>query len=567
LHPQDKVERSIIKIIGWTLGIIIFLIVAGVLGHSQYYAWQERRLVAQANALINEGDLKRASLDARRILQINPDSPAGCRIMARVSEVAGLRTAVDWRRRVVELEPNNMTDMLALARAAVRFNDSANRDYALSRLNDAARATPEFHSIAADMALAKREGREAERHLREALRLEPENTEHQLRLAALQLGSTNPQTAAAAKATLQQLRAAPQTRLLATRRLIEYAMQRGDYDEAVQLGREIDQLPERNFGDRLLLISALHRSADPAATPLLEELKTEAAQHPEQVAELVTWFNVHQMPAAAISWATRLPEEARAFRSVPLALADSYVALGDWQGLERIVKEGNWGTMDYLRVALAARARRELGLRAESDALWREAVKKVSVDLKQALTLAEIVTKWGWRSEAVELLWVVAKDPAQGDGALQALYRHFAENGDTRELYRVLLHREQLRPNDRDVQNNLAQISMLLNMNVERGHRLARDLYEKEPQNPIYVSTYAFALYHSGEPKKAADLMAKLGDDQLQQPELAAYYGIFLAAAGEHQRAAEFLDLGEKAGLLPEERALLERARRTIAQR
>ena len=85
-QPQNKIERSIIKIIAWTLGVIIFLIVGGVLGYKQFHKWQERRLAAQANALVTEGDLKRASLDARRILQINPDIVPGHRIMALISE-------------------------------------------------------------------------------------------------------------------------------------------------------------------------------------------------------------------------------------------------------------------------------------------------------------------------------------------------------------------------------------------------------------------------------------------------------------------------------------------------
>ena len=42
--------------------------------------------------------------------------------------------------------------------------------------------------------------------------------------------------------------------------------------------------------------------------------------------------------------------------------------------------------------------------------------------------------------------------------------------------------------------------------------------------------------------------------------------GVILATAGD-ARAAEFLDLGEKALLLPEEKALVEKARRSLAQR
>ena len=60
--------------------------------------------------------------------------------------------------------------------------------------------------------------------------------------------------------------------------------------------------------------------------------------------------------------------------------------------------------------------------------------------------LAETVEKWGWRNEAIELLWLVAKDPVKGDEALTRLYRYFAKNADTENLYRVLLRRMELHP-------------------------------------------------------------------------------------------------------------------------
>ncbi len=555
------------KIIGWTLGIIILLIAMGVLGHRSFRNWQERRLGAQANALVTEGDLKRASLDARRILQINPESAEGCRIMARISERGGSRTAIEWRRRVVELQPGNAEDLIALARAAIKFDDQGSRDFALSRLPKAAKTTPEYQALAADMALARKDPHAAEKHLQEAVRLEPQNKEHQLRLAALQLGSPDAETAAAAKRTLTELQQEPLHRLEASRRLIQDALRGKDFEEAVTVGRQLDALPERVFDDRLLLLSALNGVVHPEVTPLLKELKAAAAETPERVADLIYWLNANQRPAAAISWAAQLPPERLTQRGVPVALADSYVAARDWQGMQRIVKEGSWGSLDFLRSALAARAARELGDRAGSGVLWSEAVKKVSANPRQALTLAEVVNRWGWRTEAVDLLWIAAKDPADGDAALQVLYNYFATDGDSQDLYRVLLHRQQFRPDDLDVQNNLAQLSLLLNLNVDRGQKLARDLFEKDSANPAYVSTYAFALHAAGDTRKAVKTMEALGAERLRHPELAAYFGIFLVAAGEGARAREFLDLGETATLLPEERALVEKARRTVAQR
>jgi predicted Zn-dependent protease len=131
----------------------------------------------------------------------------------------------------------------------------------------------------------------------------------------------------------------------------------------------------------------------------------------------------------------------------------------------------------------------------------------------------------------------------------------------------VLLHRQGFRPDDRAVQNNVAQLSLLLNLNTERAQRMARDLHQSEPTNAVYASTYAFGLHAAGDSKKAEQVLGALKPEQLRDPAIAAYYGIILAGAGDHARAAEYLDLGEKAGLLPEEKALLEKARRMVARR
>jgi Flp pilus assembly protein TadD len=103
-------------------------------------------------------------------------------------------------------------------------------------------------------------------------------------------------------------------------------------------------------------------------------------------------------------------------------------------------------------------------------------------------------------------------------------------------------------------------------MNTDRGQKFAREVYEKDPKNPAYASTYAFALYSAGDTKKGLKIFEALTPEQQRKPEVAAYYGILLAASGDQARAGEFLDLGEKATLLPQEKALVEKARRSLAQ-
>ena len=565
-HPHDKIERSILKLILWTVGLILVVSVGGVIAYKQFRAWQQRRLIAEANALVDQGDYHRASLDARRLLQINPNSAEAFRILARLAEKAGLRSALDSRRRVMELGAATPTDLILLARAAVRFDDRPTAEVAMSKLPASAKETAEYHALLADIAFAQRDGVEMERQLSEAARLEPENKDYKMRLAALRLGATDRAMRAEGKRTLEEMQKDPALRREATRFLAEDALRLNLTLTALELARQLDSFPEKSFADRLLLLTALDAAKDNGFAAFLEEMKTTSAEDPERAAALLTWLNMHRREKEAIAWSGQVPPGVLGQKLVQIALSDSYVAAKDWTGLQRLVNSGNWGTVDCLRNALHARALRELGNASESASQWNEAVKKVSADARQALSLAETIEKWGWRTEAIQLLWLAAKDPVKGEEALRMLYGYFAKTGDAENLYRVLLHQIELRPDDPNVQNNFAQLSLLLNLNTDRGQKVAREVYEKDPKNPAYVSTYAFALYATGDAKKALSTLETLSPEQLRKPEIAAYYGVFLAATGDQARAAEYLDLGEKAPLLPQEKALIEKARRSLAQ-
>jgi tetratricopeptide (TPR) repeat protein len=336
---------------------------------------------------------------------------------------------------------------------------------------------------------------------------------------------------------------------------------------ALELARQLDGFPDKTFADRILLLTALDAAKDNGFAAFFEEMKTSSADDPERVAALLTWLNMHKRAPEAIAWSAKLAPGILGQKLVQIALSDTFVAAGDWAGLQRLVNSGNWGTVDFLRNALHARALRELGNEADAASQWNETLKKVAADPRQVVALAETVEKWGWRTETIDLFWLAAKDPVKGDDALRALYNYFVKNGDTQNLYRVLLHQSELHPDDVNVQNNFAQLSLLLNLNPDRGQKAAREVYQKDPKNPAYVSTYAFALHVQGDTRKALKVIETLTPEQLHQPEIAAYYGIILAAAGESARAGEFLDLGEKATLLSEEKVLLEKARRSLAPR
>ena len=158
------------------------------------------------------------------------------------------------------------------------------------------------------------------------------------------------------------------------------------------------------------------------------------------------WLNTHGMSAEAVSWSKKLPAESLGQNPVPIALADAYISTGDWSSLERLTKNSNWGEMDFLRMALHARAFREMGDMAKFNAEWNEAVKKVTPNGEKVEMLWKTADKWGWRGEAIALLWLGAKDSTRGEAALRTLYDYFVKSGDTQNLYRVLLHLQEMHP-------------------------------------------------------------------------------------------------------------------------
>jgi predicted Zn-dependent protease len=121
-------------------------------------------------------------------------------------------------------------------------------------------------------------------------------------------------------------------------------------------------------------------------------------------------------------------------------------------------------------------------------------------------------------------------------------------------------------PGDPAMRNNFSQIALLLKVETVRACGMARDLHEAHPHDAAYASTYAFGLFQSGDVKAAIKTMSQLTPEQLHDPAIAAYYGIFLAAAGYAAAAREYFELAEEAKLLPEEQNLVAQAKATLAR-
>lgn len=558
--PIQVTERIYYKLfVRLTVGFLL-LVLLGWGGLHLFHRWQERHLVRRAAGHLSGGDTKTASLNVRRALQLNPESAQAVRMMAEIAAKAGDGTELTWRRRVVELQPGSIDDALALVRSALRVNDLATAQRALNEIAPAAAETPAYHAALGRLAEIRNKPADAEKHWARALELAPDDSGYQVQLAMLQLRSTDAAKRTAARETLEQLRDNPERRAAATRALITDGAMRGDDPQRLRnLAAELQGYPDAAFSDRLLYLEVMRQLKDPAYADYLARLRNDAVANPADLASLISWMSKHE-PAEAVRFSSGVPAEVAAKWPVPLAIADALTKAQDWAGLHAAFGDGDWAAFEFLRHAYLARAFRGEQEQTASEQEWARAQKAASSHSEALLMLARTVSAWGWQNETLELLWTLSKARETRAEALQLLYQHYAKNGDTGGVYRVLLRSAEIAPDDLMVQNNLAHVSLLIDADPERARKIAADLAKKEPTNAAYVSTYAFSLYSRGEFEEALRAMESLTPEQLQAPSIAAYYGIILAAAGQKEKAQEYLKRGAQTFLLPEEKALLAKA-------
>ena len=561
----EKTERTYIRLIlGSAGGLLLFILLCWG-GFRFYRQWQEDRLVRRAAAIMSGGDLKAAGLTIRRALQLNPDNPEATRLLAEMAEKTGDRAALDLRRKVLELKPGSFDDAIALVRSALRFNELKVAEQTLQALAATASERAEFHAASGRLAEIKKDLAKAEEHWVRAAELAPNDAAYRFQLAVTRLSLNYQAKREKALSSLEELRAEESQRTAATRTLIiDGITQRADAQRLRALAQDLQGYPDAAFTDRLLYLEILRQLRDPGYSEYLAQVRAIASSKPLDMAALLSWMVRNRMHAEAMEIAASLPEETRNAWPVPLVLAEARVGTRDWIELEKFTRETNWERYDFLRRAYLSRAFREQGKQLAAEQELSAAQKEAGANPQMVSMLTQTIADFGWQEEAIELVWALTKNPETRMTALRTLYVHYTKAGDTSGLFRTLTKLTEINPGDVALQNNLAQVSLLIGADVDRARKVASEVAAKEPNNPAYVSTYAFALLSRGDVKGAVQAIEKLPQEQLQEPSVATYYGLILSAAGEKERAREFLQRSARAMLLPEEKALVAKAESTL---
>ena len=105
----------------------------------------------------------------------------------------------------------------------------------------------------------------------------------------------------------------------------------------------------------------------------------------------------------------------------------------------------------------------------------------------------------------------------------------------------------------------------MLDQNTEEAHRLAKEAYDRAPDDMNCAVTYAFSLYGLGRSNEGLEIIKKLPPDQLRDPHAAVYLAALLLDENQNDAAREFIDAAERGPIYLEEKRLLDEAKQKLA--
>jgi Flp pilus assembly protein TadD len=542
---------------------IVAVLLAGYAGYRGYRLGKNHHLMSLAHQFLAKSDVRNAVLCAEQVLRSDPRNHDAVQMMAELAEASRSPSAFLWLSRLVELDPGSLDNRIALSRVAILQHDYRTATNTLEGVSREDKNTARYHLAVGTVAGAIGDVGQAETHFQEAVRLEPLNELARLDLALAQFRGTNAMEVSQARNALQSLRYGSTNsamRCLAMRELIADAMHNKGYADATSLAQQLLQEPKSDFQDRLLQLEVLHASHNSGFQGALNTLQRESGTNEAKASELAEWQMQKTSPGDALAWIKTVPAAIRTNMPVELVEAGCRCYVNDWSGLQAQMEAENWAEMEFMRHAFLSRALREQRLGDSSKAEWELANRMAGSQKEKFVMLLQLVEQWSWQSESEDILWTIERKFPGETWAVSSLGRVLFHGGRTRAILQLYEDELKRSPGNLEAKNNVAFCALLLDAQELKPNDLAREVYLASPNNPSYISTYAFSLYLQGKNQEAFKVIQQIPPANLQDPQIAGYYGILLKATGNREKARVYLNWTSRAHLLPEERALFAQA-------
>jgi tetratricopeptide (TPR) repeat protein len=522
-----------------------------------YRAGEPARLSKQARAHLDAGDFRSAAMALRRAVMIAPQHPEAVRLMAELADRLGSPTAPEWREQLAALNPDSQSDRAAWAASAIRSRRLDAAEEALAGAPPAFRSTAEYEALRGMAAMGKGNWREAEHAFGEATRRDPARVSYRYNLAVAQAQNPDPKVQEEGINKLRQLNSDGDFANPARRALIRIHMRAKRPDDALGLNKQVLASADAMFNDHLVELELLRKLRSEEFNAEVERARELAAKTPVDLAALFTWSTLNDYAGGIRPWAESLDPKVRQNPQVIESYAELLAATNDWPALTALAAQKlPWARGDAMRHAFAALAADKSGRQEMAGSFWQLAVQSGAQSSDTAMAVAYFAHRAGWRPRLLEMLWAVSNRP-DAEWALRMLHPLCVEDRNTSGLLRVAKRLLVLHPDDDRARNNVAALGLLLGERSASHLDTARRLHEKTPGDPVFASTYAYALHVSGQSPAGLAVIEKLSAELRQRPDIALYHAVLLSAAGKTQQASEAAALARRASMLPEEEKLL----------
>ncbi|QYM80332.1 hypothetical protein K0B96_06885 [Horticoccus luteus] len=552
-------------------GVILALVLGAGYYFGRYHAlpayreWRAAKLQKLANDYFAKGDYDSALLTARQILRTDKRNDAMWRLAEKSANAKQLPETVYYQRELAKLD-KTLDSQLEYIRLALHYDLLREALDGVNKVGAAGRDSADFHDLAAQVYLRIGKPTSARVHLYSLVQLRPDDGAAQLELDSVEMNADDERQDKALRERVQKLAQQPALRARAYTLLLKDALRAKNAAEAEDYAQKLIASEGTDAQQQVLALEGLRLKDGAKAAAYRAKLETAFANSPDDAAVLTEYYSRAGEGKEALRWAKTLPDKTKAAPEFQRALADAYISLRDWSGLNTLVSTAQWGDREYLRYAYLSYAARGAGRIADATTSWKMAVIRAGDSARETSDLLSRIIDWGWDQEKYDLIWKLFELMPRNEAIARQLIVWERTQGHTANLNRIFARLFELDPEDRVARNNFAYTSLLLDSNLAQAYALSRENYLSEPHNPYYVTTQALALQKQGKSADALALIESLRPAELSEPERMLCRALIHAANGDALGAQNLLTGTDLRNMLPEEKGLVKDTRNRIAK-
>jgi hypothetical protein len=542
-------------------------------GMAKYAPIKQERALRQASEYLAAKNPSAAAAAINVALMANPGSVAAWRKTADLVESTGANEALAYRRRVIEMEPNNPENILALTKTAFRLGDSQTMQETLVALPNELKRSPEVLRMVLALSLQYNAAPIADALYDQLDKVQPKDPDLTFQHAVLLMRHPKEAKAIKARQTVMEMGAKSEYRLASARALFVDALGRIDKARILELSKQLSSDPQAGFGDKLSAANGVLSYGARPVQDIIKEFSVSAATNPTDAVQFAQWLRVQKRDEEASAWIESLP---KALSDSPQVLAwktERAIQLGRNEEFADLLGKGAWGTLKMPAIDLAFTAK--LVAKNQDPALkagvWRDALDKAEGDLSTLVALSRLSALWSWQKETLETLTVIAERYPSQLWAHEARINLCRTLKSTSGMHAALQSWRRFDPRSERLRYNLALLELLLKTVPTRDEDPAKLELERllalHPNEASYITSAAFALALSGRTDESVALIDKLPAEAMQLPQRAPYIAYINALAQRYEVAALQIKKARQVDLLPEELRLVDLADESVRKR